>query len=97
MLNQVVLVGRIEKIEKGENDTKMSIKVQRGYKNLNGEYDTDIIPTILKGMIANNTLEYCKINDVVGIKGKLENRGNQLMVLATELTFLSSKSIENEE
>ena len=78
MLNQTVLVGRLTKdhevkeTENGKKVLELTIAVPRSYKNANGEYDTDFIQCVLWNGIAENTAEYCKKGDLVGIKGRLE-------------------------
>lgn len=107
MLNQVVLVGRITKLEelKKENDktfTVITLAVPRSYKNAEGIYDTDFISCILWDNVAKSTLEYCNKGDIVGVRGRLqtktieENR-TALELIAEKITFLSSKRKENEE
>ena len=95
MLNQVVLVGRISNdiTIKEENDKKYSIinlAVPRPFKNQEGEYETDFIPVILYDMLSQNTMDYCKKGDLVGIKGRLQNNNN-LILVAEKVSFLSSK------
>lgn len=97
MLNQIVLVGRVVsdlKLNETENErkyTSLKLAVPRSYKNENGEYETDFIPCVLWNTIAVNTCEYCKKGDLVGIKGRMQNKENRLEVIAEKVTFLSSK------
>ena len=100
MLNQVVCVGRIASIKRNEyddNQVNMKITIPRSYKNDNGEYDTDIIPINLYSEIAKNTIEYCKVGDIVGIKGRLINIMDLIEIQAERVTFLSSNSSNKEE
>lgn len=109
MLNQVVLVGRLTKdpeVIKKENGKKVSniiVAVPRSYKNADGIYETDFLKCILWDGIAQNTKEYCKCGDIIGIKGRLQ--GNlitkddntkyyQTEVIAEKVTFLSSKKAD---
>ena len=99
MLNQVVLVGRLTNnliIEGNEENKKGEIvlAVQRPFKNKDGEYDTDFIPCVLYNMVAQNTAEYCKKGDIVGVKGRLQVEDNKVVVIAEKITFLSSKGGE---
>ena len=62
MLNQTVLVGRLNETPKYE-EGKCSIimlSVPRNYKNKNGEYGTDLIKVMISEQMAKNTVEYCK-------------------------------------
>lgn len=102
MLNQVVIVGRltqnpqIRELENGRKETIITVAVPRSYKNVDGTYDTDFIRCTLWNGIAETTCEYCKIGDIVGVKGRLqrEEHGN-LRVIAEKVSFLSSKREEN--
>ena len=75
MINQVMLVGRITKIEEKENEeiktANITIAVNRSYKNTDGIYETDFISFVLLGNIATNVLEYCQKGDLIGIRGRL--------------------------
>ena len=104
MLNQVVMVGRLTsdpEINEVENDRKVAtitLAVQRSYKNAEGVYETDFIKCILWNGIAENTAEYCKKGDVVGVKGRLEClSGNELQVAAEKVSFLSSRKEEDRD
>ena len=68
----------------------------RSYKNMNGEYETDFIPVTLWQGIAEQTTNYCKKGDLVGVKGRLQVREGKVEVVAEKVTFLSSRK-ENEE
>lgn len=93
MLNQFMLVGRITKIEQG----KVVVAVPRNYKNNEGIYDTDIISVTIKENIEENTREYCRKDDLIGIKGHIACLDNNLELVAEKLSFLSSRkgNVEN--
>ena len=107
MLNQSILVGRIVRepeVRETENGTKVShltLAVQRSYKNVNGEYDTDFINCVLWKGIAESTCEYCQKGDLIGVKGRLQTRTieteeipkhNTVELVAEKVTFLSSNN-----
>lgn len=109
MLNQTVLVGRLVKdpelreTDNGNKVTNITLAVPRSYKNINGEYDTDFIPCILWKGIAENTAEYVKKGDLIGVKGHIQTRSIELEdeskrniteVVAEKVTFLSSKKVD---
>lgn len=105
MLNQIVLVGRLAndpelyETETGKKVTRIVLAVPRTYKNSSGEYETDFISCKLWQAIAQNTTDYCKKGDLVGIKGRLQTSNYQTEegikyiteVIADKVTFLSSK------
>ena len=105
-MNQVILVGRltnnpeVSETENGKKYTTINLAVPRNFKNSNGEYETDFIRCVLWNGVAENTSEYCKMGDVVGVKGRLQVRQYETEneekkyateVIAERLTFLSSR------
>ena len=80
MLNQIVIVGRLvrdpelRETDGGKKVTNITLAVPRSYKNLNGEYETDYIDCVLWTGIAENTTEYCKKGDILGLKGRVQTR-----------------------
>lgn len=104
MLNQVVLVGRLARdVEKetidGKEFAKITLATARSYKNEDGVYDTDFIDCQLTGPIVEHTAEYCKKGDLLGVKGRLENGGNNnyIILVVDKVTFLASKKTEGED
>lgn len=101
MLNQIVLVGRIKEIKEDKKNKCgiMTLAVQQNFKNINGEYDINFIDIKMFGGIAENTKEYCKNGDIVGVKGRLQKLENdkQLNVIAEKVSFLSSKAPRKED
>lgn len=109
MLNQNIIVGRIANdpvlLENKDNEkyNTITIDVPRNYKNKNGEYDIDFINVLLTKMISENTSQYCKKGDVIGIKGRLETREVKPVekidtvteLIAEKVTFLSSRKEDN--
>ena len=112
MLNQVVLVGRLtsdleaKELEDGKKVTNMTLAIPRSFKNAEGEYETDFVECTLWNNIAENTAEYCKKGDIVGVKGRLQTNNYEkedgskvfkLDVVAEKVTVLSSRSKEEPE
>ncbi len=106
MLNQAILVGRIvyepelRETENGNKIANVTLAVPRSFKNANGEYETDFISCVLWKGVAENTVEYCRKGDLVGVKGRIQTRVAELEdnqkkqfveVVAEKVTFLSSK------
>ena len=105
MLNQIVLVGRltrditVNKSDKGNKVATLSLAIPRSFKNSEGVYDTDFIDCVIFDNIADNTSEYCKKGDIVGIKGRVQSRVVEnedqkeylTEIIAEKVTFLSSK------
>ena len=98
MINQVVLVGRLkEEIEWYDDFAVITLAVPRPYKNEDGEYDIDIIKCKMDDKMANNAEEYCHKGDIIGIKGKLENLTGNIEIVIEKMSFLSSKSTNEED
>lgn len=108
MLNQIVIVGRLVKdpelkeTETGKKVTNITLAVPRSYKNVNGEYETDFIDCTLWTGVAENTSEYCKKGDLLGVKGRVQTRMYETdekknyvtEVVAEKVTFLTSKKTD---
>ena len=109
MLNQVVLVGRLTndiEVKEVENNKKVStivLAIPRSFKNQEGIYETDFINCTLWNIIAENTAEYCKKGDLVGVKGRIQTneiekedgtKEYKLEIFTEKITFLSTKKEE---
>ena len=105
-MNQVLLVGRLtkdpemdEKVD-GKKLSHITLAVQRPFKNVDGVYEADFVRCILWNAVAENTMEFCKMGDVVGIKGRLETQTYEdkdgkikyfVQVVAEKISFIASK------
>lgn len=101
MLNQAVIVGRLleKSIVEEKNDRKVSfIKLvcPRPFKNEEGIFENDIIPVIIYNGVATNTYEYVNAGDLIGVKGRLEQDDDKIVLIGEKITFLSSKKKEDE-
>ena len=79
MLNQIVLVGRLTRdiVVNKSNKSKVatiSLAIPRSFKNSEGNYDTDFIDCVVFDVIAENTCEYCKKGDIIGVKGRVQSK-----------------------
>ena len=105
MTNQVIVVGRLaediktEKDEKNIEIAKIKIIVSRPFKNVDGIYESDVIPCVLWSGIINTAVEYCHKGDLLGIRGRLQMMDDKIQVIAEKMTFLSSnkKKEENDD
>ena len=93
MLNQVILVGRVKELHEG----RMIVNIPRSYKNAEGEYDSDLVEVDIEGKINESVNEYCNKGDRVGIKGRIETLKDAMLIKAEKITFLSSKSHNDDE
>ena len=103
MLNQVVLVGRlvknvkVYKADSGKKVTTVTLAIPRSYKNSEGVYETDFVDCVLWTGIAENTTEYCKKGDIIGIRGRAQSEDGKIVIIADKVTFLSSKKDDKDE
>ena len=103
-MNQVILVGRladdpiIKKAENGKSYTSINLVVSRPFKNMDGIYENDYIRCVLWNGMASNTYEYCHKNDVIAIKGRLQQKDGEdsPVIIAEKVSFLASRKEENE-
>lgn len=111
MLNQIILVGRlvrdpeVQMTDTGKARSSVTLAVNRGYKNLDGVYDTDFFDCTLWTGIAENTAEYCKSGDVIGVKGRLQTwlsdnedgtKTKKMEIIAEKVTFITSAKNDND-
>lgn len=100
MLNQVGLVGRLkDEIEwLDEQNAILTLAIPRPTKDENGEYGTDMVKVKIVGQMADNTAEYCRKGDIIGIKGRVVTEDDKINIVAEKATFLSShKQEDNDE
>ena len=113
MLNNVVCVGRLVKevevkeLENGKKVANITLAIPRYFKNVDGEYETDFVDCTLWEGVANNTAEYCRKGDIIGVKGRLQTTENidengnitdkKTEVIAEKITFLSSSKSKDSE
>ena len=93
MLNQLVLVGRLKEIKEIKEELLITIATPRPFKNEDGEYETDYFDILVRNGLVQNVKEYCNNNDLIGIKGRLEQIKDSVIpaIVAEKITFLSSK------
>ena len=81
MLNQVVLVGRLEKLKEKENCFLLFLKIN----------ENEILKINVNKAIGENIKNYCSVSDVIGVKGKINVLDNKMGITAEKITLLSSK------
>ena len=110
MLNQAVFVGRlvadpiVHETDKG-NVSNITLAVPRPYKNEHGEYEADFIDFVLWKGVAENTSEYCKKGDILGIKARVQSefkeqdgeRKKVFSIVAEKVSFLTSNRNKEHE
>ena len=104
MINQVLLVGRLTRnpelfvTDNDRTGSFITLAVGRPFKNIDGTYDTDFLDCTLWSAIAENTAEYCRKGDIVGVRGRLQSRiienedgskYKRMEIVADKVSFLS--------
>lgn len=99
MLNNLTLVGRlvrnpnVKTLDNGKTVNNFTLAIQRPYKNADGEYETDFIDIVAWNGIANDTANYLKKGDVIGVRGRLSTWNHdgkkELQAIAEKVTFLT--------
>jgi hypothetical protein len=83
MLNQMVLLGRLKKIE----GNKITLESTCQERNKKGVFETYTNEFELNGEILENTIKYVLKGDLIGIRAIYVNN----KVIVNRITFLSSK------
>jgi hypothetical protein len=97
MLNQVILVGRLNSIKKVKGTIesfKLDIKRQYPDEEGNDVYDNPIIK--ISNDFSDTLLEYMRDDMVVGVKARIETEvkgkyGTVMNIIADKMTFINMK------
>lgn len=79
-MNYVFLIGRLTKdpdlriTKNGKSTARMTLAVDRDYKNKNGERETDFIPIVTWGSLAETCAMYLEKGKKICVIGKMEVR-----------------------
>lgn len=79
MLNQVVLVGRLTKdlethiLEDGRKVSTIYVAVQRPFKNVDGNYDTDFVKCSVWEGLSTLIEPYCQKGTMIALKGRIQS------------------------
>lgn len=85
MLNQVILVSRVNRIDKLAGI--VSIDIRRP-----NEKDSDLIPVTLGEELMESVLKYLKEGSTIGIKASLNIDYNILRIIGEKVTFINNKN-----
>jgi len=84
MLNQVILVGRVERLDKLAGIVEIKIK-------RTDDLDSDVIPVNLYEGLMESVMEYLSEGSTIGVKASLKIDNNILRIVGEKLTFINSK------
>ena len=85
MLNQVILVGRVNKLDKFAGIVSIDIKRPNGK-------DTDLIPVTLNEGLIDSVMEYLSEGSTVGVKASLNIDNNILRIIGEKVTFINTNN-----
>lgn len=90
MLNQVVLMGKVVKIEKdSKGNIYLLLGVERDYKDNDGTFKKDIIRCTLWKGISDSIKNYYKEGQYLSISGRLEEGEDKMnLVIAEKVSFI---------
>lgn len=80
MLNQFVVVGKVKEITNvketstGFKYAMLYVDVTRGFKNADSVYESDTLVFMLWRGVAESCTDICKVNDLVGVKGRIQTK-----------------------
>ncbi|MBE0700542.1 MAG: single-stranded DNA-binding protein [Acholeplasmataceae bacterium] len=112
MLNQIVLIGRLTHdpeskiLEDGRKVSDIQLAVQRSFKNMDGNYDTDFIRITVWEGLASAIESYCSKGVMIAVKGRIQSwkydlgddkKMNMLEVIAERISYLSSPMHKHED
>ncbi len=107
MLNQLIIIGRLTHdpetkiLEDGRKVSDITLAVQRTFKNMDGNYDTDFIKVTVWEGLATAIEPYCKKGVMIAVKARVQTwkydlpddrKLNMLEVIAERISYLSSSS-----
>ena len=107
MLNQTILIGRLAQdpevkiLEDGRKVSDITLAVQRPFKNMEGNYDTDFIRITVWEGLATSIESFCHKGVMIAVKGRLQTwkyeisedkKITMIEVIADRISFLSGNS-----
>ena len=106
MLNQVIIVGKIIEepvIKEFGNNNQMAVilmEVERVINNVEKEKVYDIFQVILWKNMIQTSLDYCHVDNIIGVKGRLQannyttkenNKFYSCEIIAEKISILNEK------
>ena len=89
MINQIVLVGKIEEIDSSSsNKKKIKLGVERPFDESKGRV-FDVFVCQLWNSIFSKITSVCNIGDMLAIRGRIEEDNNEYIVIAENVVLLN--------
>lgn len=103
MINQVLLMGKIcyksdlEKSQNGECKGKITLSVQKPFKNSQGEFESEKINVSICGAMAQSVCGYTTEKDIVCINGRIHvNNDNSIEIIADKVIVVYKNSKQDD-
>lgn len=93
MINQIVLVGKLDRMSNLESKKDLYLKVERPFKE-NNEFKIDIFKCRAWISIFDKVLNLCKGGDLLAIKGRAIYEEGEFIVIAENIVILN-KYLDN--
>ena len=91
MINDIVLVGKIEKInEITDKKREIKLEIERPFDEKKGR-NSDIITCQLWHSIFSKVVSVCAIGDLLAVRGRLVNEKEKFFVVAEKVVLLNKK------
>ena len=93
MINVFVVIGKVlEKPEmketpNGTKHTTLLLNVERGFRNSEGVYEYDQIAVEVWRASAETVVDYCKVGDMMGIKGRIQSSTSRRKAMRLLITI----------
>jgi hypothetical protein len=84
MLNQVILVGRVKKIDKEVGIVTIDVKRK--------DETSDLIPVTLSEGLTETVTNYLKIESTIGVKASINIDANFMRIVGEKVTFINTKN-----
>ena len=88
MLNQIVLVGKINNLRQEGNKNFIQLEVERPFKE-NGIKESDLFVCKAWSCIFNKIINLCNLGDIIAIKGRMIKEENQFVVMAENISIIN--------
>ena len=89
MINSVVLIGKVTKIETNEDIAILSLEVKKPFKNTNGEYDSDLFFIEIWGGCYEILKEADGVGKNIGIQGRLKKTDDgTVKIIGEKITLI---------
>ena len=89
MLNEFIMVGKINSIPSLNKDRENYVF---GLLSEVEEYGESVVPIKINRSMAQNMIDYTKVGNVIGVKGKIVADNKKVILKASKITFLGGKN-----